>query len=517
MTNIFDNALHYLGQNKTNKIFVLNIGAMDGMMFDEMHGYTTMYNFRGLYVEPIPYLFEKLKNGIGSDNLFENSAISDYNGEIEMIMIDKNAIDNGLVHNCFYGMSAVYPPKNGLNSKDDEETVKKYGKLIKVPCITFETLMSKHNISIFDVVKIDAEGHDYQIFKQISLNKYKPQVIRLEWVNLSDEEHKHIIDIFNKYDYIYEILGQDITAISKSLQYEMTLPISNNDNSQIITLVTGLWNIGRGNLDNSFSRQYQDYLDKFAQLLDVDNNLIIFGDKELESFVWKKRKEHNTQFILRDLNWFKRNDYYDKIQEIRKNPEWYNQADWLKNSPQAKLDLYNPIVMSKMFLLNDARISDKFNSDYIYWIDAALVFTVHPGYFTHDKVLTKLSKYISKFTFIAFPYETKYEIHGFVFDKICNYANNNVNKVARGGFFGGPKKTIAQINSIYYSLLVETLSHHCMGTEESIFSIILYKYSNIVNFIEIAENGLLCKFFEDLKNDNVIVKNLNIKKLTNLT
>ena len=42
-----------------------------------------------------------------------------------------------------------------------------------------------------------------------------------------------------------------------------------------ITLVTGLWNIGRDNLQEGWSRSYQHYLDKFSQLLDVKENLII--------------------------------------------------------------------------------------------------------------------------------------------------------------------------------------------------------------------------------------------------
>jgi len=281
-----------------------------------------------------------------------------------------------------------------------------------------------------------------------------------------------------------------------------------DNNEQNVTLVTGLWNIGRSNLEENWSRKYQDYLAQFTRLLEVNNNIIIFGDKELESFIWERRQHHNTQFIVRNLDWFKMNDYYDKIQEIRNDPKWYSQANWLMNSPQAKLDMYNPLVMSKMFLLNDAKICDKFNSDYMFWIDAGLSFTVHPGYFTHDMVLPKLPKYISKFTFITFPYETTSEIHGFKYDKICEYANDKVNKVARGGFFGGPTKTLPQINSIYYNLLMETLTDGCMGTEESIFSILLYKYPDIVNYIKITENGMLYTFFENLKNDNVIVKNL---------
>ena len=290
-----------------------------------------------------------------------------------------------------------------------------------------------------------------------------------------------------------------------------------------ITLVTGLWDLGRGELTEGWSRPYEThYLTKFNELLKTENNLIIFGDSELENFVWERRTPSNTQFINKDLSWFKNNEFYDKIQKIRNNPDWFNQAGWLSESTQAKLEMYNPLVMSKMFLLHDAKILDKFNSEYLFWIDAGLTNTVHSGYFTHDKVIDKLPNLINKFTFITFPYETNSEIHGFEFEKLCELSGNKVNKVARGGFFGGPKETISDINSIYYGLLSSTLNDGYMGTEESIFSIMLYKHSDLINYFEIESNGLIGKFFEDLKNDDLKVKseskisvdnNLNINKV----
>jgi hypothetical protein len=273
-----------------------------------------------------------------------------------------------------------------------------------------------------------------------------------------------------------------------------------------ITLVTGLWNIGRENLEEGWSRSFSHYLEKFEQLLKVEENLIIFGEKELEEFVWERREQSNTQFILRDKSWFIQNEFYDKIQKIRTNPEWYNQSGWLKESTQGRLEIYNPLVMSKMFLLNDARIFDKFDSQFLFWIDAGLTNTVHPGYFTHDKVLNNLSKHIDKFTFVCFPYEANNEIHGFSYPSINNWANDDVKKVARGGLFGGPKETISHINGEYYNLLNETLSQGYMGTEESIFSIMIYKLTEFVNYFEIESNGLFGKFFEDLKNDELVKK-----------
>lgn len=281
-----------------------------------------------------------------------------------------------------------------------------------------------------------------------------------------------------------------------------------------LTLVTGLWNIGRDNLQEGWSRSFEHYLNKFSQLLEVDNNMIIFGDPELEDFIWSIRKKENTVFYTKNQEWFK-NEFYNKIQEIRTNPDWYNLAGWLPNSTQAKLEMYNPLVMSKMFLLHDAKILDPFNSDLMFWIDAGLTNTVHQGYFTHDKVLDNLTKYIDKFSFVCFPYEANSEIHGFKFDEICRISGKKVDRVARGGFFGGPKDSISDANGIYYNLLSSTLSENLMGTEESIFSIMCYKHSDMFDFFEIESNGLFGKFFEDLKNNTLEKKSMSPKPMVN--
>jgi hypothetical protein len=282
-----------------------------------------------------------------------------------------------------------------------------------------------------------------------------------------------------------------------------------------VTIVTGLWNINRDGLTEGWSRTFQHYLDKFDQLLQIENNMIIFGEPELESFVFERRDRSNTQFITRDKEWFKQTVPYDKIQEIRNNPDWYGQAGWLQDSTQAKLEWYNPLVMSKMFLMNDARIMDQFNSQHLYWIDAGITNTIHPGYFTHDKIQNKLPELFDKFGFVAFPYDANNEIHGFSYPKINSYAGDDVKLVCRGGLFGGPKHVFSDINGIYYNILSETLKSGYMGTEESIFSIMLYKHSDMIDYVEIDGNGLISKFCEDLKNDTYEVKNISGKKSLN--
>ena len=512
-TDYFNDVIHHFG-SKGKKLFTINVGAMDGLTFDELCGYSSMYGFKGLFVEPIPVHFESLKNNMGDDNLFENSAISEYDGEITMLTIDKEPIEKGLIHSCFLGMSAVYPPKNGLGSEGDRDTVEKYGKLITVPCITFPNLLSKHSIESFDVLKIDAEGHDYKIFKLVDIEKYRPKVIRMEWSSIDEVEKELTIKKLEDSNYVYGLEADDIVGIPQEIYdecysnkkeeeiiYSTELKLENDTTMDSgVTLVTGLWNIKRDELTEGWSRSFEHYLEKFSQFLDIPNNMIIFGDEELREFIFQKRTTENTQFIPRSQEWFK-GEFYNPIQNIRNNPEWINQVGWLGESTQAKLEMYNPLVMSKPYLLHDAKIMDPFNSTHLFWLDAGITNTVHGGYFTHDKVLDKLTK-IDKMSFIAFPYETETEIHGFDYNKMCEMTGVKVDKVCRGGFFGGPVESIADFNNEYYNLMKNTLNSGHMGTEESLFTILLYRYPENYQYFPIEGNGLISKFFEDVKNDN---------------
>ena len=512
MEDFFDKVLHYYGR-KGQKLFMINIGAMDGVLFDSMSGYAQMYNSDVLYVEPMKPHFERLVKHKSNNpgNKFENSAISDFNGTLTMKTIPIEVVDEGLVHPAFYGMSVIDPTKNGMGSEGDREVVEKYAVDVEVNCITWDTLIEKHNITEFDAMSVDTEGHDYVILKQIDLNKFRPKLIRLEWCNMTDEEKKSVTDKLESHGYVYEILGNmDIDAIRKDVYDEIkeTLepqtPKVQKSNSKL-TIVTGLWNIKRDELTEGWSRSYEHYLEKFTQLLDVDCNMIIFGDAELESFVFAKRSHENTQFIKREQSWFK-GEFYDKIQEIRTNPDWYNLAGWLKDSTQAKLEMYNPLVMSKMFLLHDAVILDKFDSQKLFWLDAGIANTVNMGYFTHDMVLDKIENLFDRFTFVTFPYEADREIHGFEINAMTEMVGQRVDKVCRGGFFGGSKLMIREMNTLYYDLMKTTLNRGLMGTEESLFSIMTYSNPSNIDYVEIESNGLLYKFFEDVKNDSVVIK-----------
>jgi len=157
-----------------------------------------------------------------------------------------------------------------------------------------------------------------------------------------------------------------------------------------------------------------------------------------------------------------------------------------------------------MFMLNDASIINPFNSDYFFWLDGGITSTVHPGYFIKDKVLHNLPNYIdsidNKFLHLVYPYEGNEEIHGFERKSMANYCSTSfVNKVARGGFFGGAIDSIRQINGHYYHILQDTLTSGFMGADECIYTIMCYIHSNLISEFNIKGDGLVWPFFENLK------------------
>ena len=167
------------------------------------------------------------------------------------------------------------------------------------------------------------------------------------------------------------------------------------------TIVSGLWNIGRD--ERNFESHY---LSKFKEFLQIESNMILFLPKELEEFVWKYRKPENTFIKITELEDLKTNLYaphWDNTQGIRTSEEWLNitgKNGWLTKSPQATLEYYNPVVMSKMFMLHDASIFNNFNTEYFYWLDAGITNTVPSSHLIENKVLDKVIDYTDNFLWV---------------------------------------------------------------------------------------------------------------------
>jgi hypothetical protein len=273
--------------------------------------------------------------------------------------------------------------------------------------------------------------------------------------------------------------------------------------SKNYTIVSGLWNLSRNGRDFD-----THYLPRFKEFLKIESNMILFLPEYLHEVVWEIRKPENTfikTFELDDIQSLY-SPHWNRTNQLRTNEKWLNitgEGGWLKNSPQATLEYYNPIVQSKMFMLHDASIYNTFNTEYFYWLDAGITNTVPATHLIQDKCLDKVVQHTDPFIFLSYPYEAADEIHGFDIKAMNRYAGEPVKYVCRGGFFGGHKDQISQANATYYSYLQSSLQDGHMGTEESLFSIMAYREPFLYRRFELDGNGLIVKFTEALLKDNV--------------
>ncbi len=214
--------------NQIPEIFCLEIGAMDGKSFDLLHKFIKQYKWHGVLVEPVKDMFELLKiNYSGCENLyFENSAITDREEIKPILRIPINIVKKGLVPIWAKGISSFYDNRNaigGMNgllygAKMDEKFFESYKQYIvqeNVNCITLEKLISKYNVNKVDVLQIDTEGSDYQIFKQFDLNKFQPYFIKVEVGNLPRSEYQEIKSILERNHYDCELNKLDLYAQKK--------------------------------------------------------------------------------------------------------------------------------------------------------------------------------------------------------------------------------------------------------------------------------------------------------------
>jgi FkbM family methyltransferase len=175
----------------SKNFFVVQIGANDGKMADPIHNLVKKYKWNGLFIEPVEYLFNKLKkNYEGCDSLiFENLAITEENGYVDFYQFPQELENNEDFPYWAPGMGSVLKPfdspgHNTLKQKNFQMVIR------KTPCMTFNSLVEKHNINEIDLLQIDVEGYDGQLIKSINFDKIKPKYIRYE--------DKHINRAYNE-------------------------------------------------------------------------------------------------------------------------------------------------------------------------------------------------------------------------------------------------------------------------------------------------------------------------------
>jgi len=77
-----------------------------------------------------------------------------------------------------------------------------FKKTIRVPSLKLETILKKHNIETIDLLDIDVEGTELDVWKTFDYEKHKPKVVIIEYYTFGLADNSQIIkDFFSKLPY----------------------------------------------------------------------------------------------------------------------------------------------------------------------------------------------------------------------------------------------------------------------------------------------------------------------------
>lgn len=506
--NVFDITLHNMGLSGEAPFFLV-IGAMDGVSFDEFNPFIKTYNWSGVFVEPIPEQFKRLKEnllalGCSPNSKYENSAIAEHDGTVKMLTINQQAIDTGKVNSCFGGMSSIYPPRNGLGSEGDAKTVELYGEMIEVNCITLNTLITRHNIKSLDIICIDAEGWDYKILRQLDFTTWRPKLVRCEYINLNEEEKKGLLEILEKNDYVYHISGMDIDAVAAEHWNKISdysLPIApaqskNNMTDKSITLVTS---VIQASIDPAISHP-NDLFKKIKKLLTPLQSsipVIIYSPIGPATLAIKERSPNSTYLISKSINEFRDQDLYNKLLQ---NFKIDLKSESSKIDPQNIADS-SFTDLSKMFLLNDATLFNPFNTELFLWVDIEILPEIVSSLENKNKTISKKLKEISDDMRFFLPSRAlnKSDIEDLnIASQIWlgqGQSNHNHQHKATGHMFGGHKQAINNFNAVYYSCLNLLLDNKIKCTASTVLTFSSYSHHYLCNIYKkiTIKDQILCK------------------------
>ena len=163
------NAYHALDKKLLNYInykngFYIDCGANDGVNQSTTWHFEKYLNWHGVLIEPVPEVYNELKNNRNKNNYFYNYALVSKNYNQQEINFNYNNKDS------LQAKIALYTRPH-----------KKNEKIIRVKCKTLEKILDNIKIpKLIDLFSLDVEGYEFEVLEGINFNSVKFKYILVE-------------------------------------------------------------------------------------------------------------------------------------------------------------------------------------------------------------------------------------------------------------------------------------------------------------------------------------------------
>ena len=197
---------------------LIQIGANDGVSFDELNFFIKKYKTKSLLVEPIKNNFNLLKeNYKDSNNIsFENSAIS-INNEISYLY----KVNPKYIHK--YGSHIPAIPSFNKNHLINHGVKNKHIVFEKVVSLSILDLINKHKFNTLDLLFIDCEGYDGKIVLDFLSTVEMSPIIIFEFVHIDNEFFEKVLNKLLDKNYLFISVDENVVCYPKSKKININL------------------------------------------------------------------------------------------------------------------------------------------------------------------------------------------------------------------------------------------------------------------------------------------------------
>jgi len=196
-------------------VFFVQVGSNDGVTSDPIRPLIEQHvDWRGLLIEPVPYLFDRLKSNCSDSNRFclENAAVAMERGTLPFYYVAEEAARALPDLPRWYDQIGSFDRQHivdRLNGRLEPFIVKQH-----VVCLPLADILAKHNVKQIDLLHIDTEGYDYRVLAQVDFDAYRPAAILFEYKHLPAADQRRASNLLSAAGYTLLDCGGDTLALS---------------------------------------------------------------------------------------------------------------------------------------------------------------------------------------------------------------------------------------------------------------------------------------------------------------
>lgn len=183
--------------------FFVEIGANDGDQHDHLRPFLDAGRWRGIMVEPVPYVFARLQANYGgrAGIILENAAIADRDGELPFYHLEQaeNRAAAGLPR--WYDGIGSFSREAVLTHAALVPGLQERMVCVPVPCLTFSSLCAKHGVDRVDLLVVDTEGYDHEILRNLDWDTHRPRLVVYEHYHLSASDRAQVRELLEDHGY----------------------------------------------------------------------------------------------------------------------------------------------------------------------------------------------------------------------------------------------------------------------------------------------------------------------------